>query len=78
MKKSILTLLLASVATLPFNQLSAYEYVTDTGGNGYDDCCRSICIVPAIGFAAAIVAGIIAVGVHNRSHSGHSSHSHSE
>lgn len=77
MKKWIVAALLAANILTTASKAEAVEYVTDTGGCGYEDCCRSICIIPAIGFAALMIAGIIAVGVHNRSSSGHG-HSHSE
>jgi hypothetical protein len=77
MKKCFIILTASALITSPLSKLHAYEYVTDTGGCGYEDCCRSVCIVPAIGFAALMLAGIIAVGLQNRSHGGHN-HSHSD
>ena len=54
----------------------AVEYCTDTGGCAYEDAYQSCCIAPAIAFALIAIAGIIAVGVHNRSSSSHN-HNHS-
>lgn len=50
----------------------AREYCTSTGGAAYESAYQSCCIAPAIGFALLAIAGIIAVGVHNRHHSSHS------
>jgi len=63
-----LTLFVMITHTLNIN---AREYCTDTGGCAYEDTYQSCCLAPAIAFALIAIAGIIAVGVHNRSHSDH-------
>lgn len=69
LKKSI-TLLTCS-AMLCMSSSDAIEYCTDTGGCAYEDAYQSCCIAPAIAFALIAIAGIIAVGVHNRSGCSH-------
>lgn len=56
---------------LCLNTSDGIEYCTDTGGCAYEDAYQSCCIAPAIAFALVAIAGIIAVGVHNRSGSSH-------
>jgi hypothetical protein len=77
--KSWITLLtlLALIGTSAQNA-NAYEYATDAGGYAYEDAVTSTCIAPAIVLALVAIAGIIAVGVHNRSHSSHSHNDHSD
>ncbi len=64
--------LLTCTAMLSFSSSEGIEYCTDTGGCAYEDAYQSCCIAPAIAFALVAIAGIIAVGVHNRSGSSHS------
>ena len=67
--------LLACSAMLCLHTSEGVEYCTDTGGSAYEDSYQSCCIAPAIAFALVAIAGIIAVGVHNRSGDTHG-HSH--
>lgn len=54
--------------------VSADEICTDNGGCGYDDCCRTSSLAPAIALGTIALVAIIAVAVQNTS--GHS-HCHS-
>lgn len=55
----------------------AKEYYTDSGGYAYEEAYQSCCLGPALVLALVAIAGIIAVGVHNRSSSNHN-HVHSD
>ncbi len=69
--------LLTVSAMLSNGSTEAIEYCTDTGGCAYEEAYESCCIAPAIAFALIAIAGIIAVGVHNRGDGGSSSiHAH--
>lgn len=70
LKKTIVLLTCSSM--LCMHSSEGIEYCTDTGGCAYEDAYQSCCIAPAIAFALVAIAGIIAVGVHNRSSSSHS------
>lgn len=70
LKKTIVLMTCASM--LSMQSSDGIEYCTDTGGCAYEDAYQSCCIAPAIAFALVAIAGIIAVGVHNRSSSSHS------
>lgn len=54
--------------------LQADEYCVDNGGCGYNDCCRSSSLAPAIALGTIALIAIVAVAVQNTS--GHS-HCHS-
>jgi hypothetical protein len=57
------------------HQLSAQEYVTDTGGCGYQECRRVPSLAPAIALGTIAIIAIVAVAVQNSNHHGHG-HSH--
>lgn len=65
----------AMIATSAHN-LSAQEYMTDTGGCGYQECCRVPSLAPAIALGTIALIAVIAVAVQNSSHH-HHGHSHS-
>ncbi len=73
-KWMVLTTLLAMVSTSGQGAF-AREYYTDAGGCAYEEAYQSCCYAPAIAFAIAAIAAVIAVGVHNRGKNGHA---HSE
>lgn len=76
MKKWKRLVALLTVSTLLYTTTpEAIEYCTDTGGCAYEEAYQSCCIAPAIAFAIIAIAGIIAVGVHNRGDSS-SIHAH--
>lgn len=56
------------------NGLVAQEFCIDNGGCGYDDCCRTSSLAPAIALGTIAIVAIVAVAVQNTS--GHS-HCHS-
>jgi len=71
--------LIASAALLTMlgssaGSLCADDYCVDNGGCGYEDCCRSSSLAPAIALGTIAVVAIVAVAVQNTS--GHS-HCHS-
>ena len=70
-KHSIACLTLAAMMSNPSHQIEAKEYCVDTGGGAYEAGYQTCCLAPAIALAVVLLAGIIAVGVHNRSHSEH-------
>lgn len=65
----------AMIATSAHN-LGAQEYMTDTGGCGYQECRRCPSLAPAIALGTIAVIAVIAVAVQNSSHH-HHGHSHS-
>lgn len=75
MKNRIVTMVcLIAVTSLSVSKVHSAEFVTDTGGAAYEDTYSACCISPAVVFAAALLAAIIAVGLHN-SGNGHG-HAH--
>ncbi|HEV8051585.1 MAG TPA: hypothetical protein VGP47_03755 [Parachlamydiaceae bacterium] len=54
--------------------LTADDCCVDNGGCGYDECCRSSSLAPAIALGTIAIIAIVAVAVQNTS--GHS-HCHS-
>lgn len=50
--------------------IQAEEFCCDNGGCGYDDCCRSTSLAPAIALGTIAIIAIVAVAVQNTS--GHS------
>jgi hypothetical protein len=77
-KSWIALLTLSAMVATSTENVNAYEYATDAGGYAYEDAVTSTSIAPAIVLALVAIAGIIAVGVHNRSHSSHNNHDHSD
>lgn len=71
-----LMFLLTAIAMLGTSgtSLQADEYCVDNGGCGYNDCCRSSSLAPAIALGTIALIAIVAVAVQNTS--GHS-HCHS-
>lgn len=69
--KRLLTLAtLVTMLGTSAGNLKADEYCVDNGGCGYDDCCRTSSLAPAIALGAIAIAAIVAVAVQNTS--GHS------
>ena len=50
------------------SSLKAQPYCSDVGGCGYEECCASPCIAPAIALGTIALVAIIAVAVQNSSH----------
>lgn len=50
----------------------AQRFCTDTGGCGYEEARQTSCTAPTVALGLVAIGAIIAVGVHNRSHSSHS------
>lgn len=73
-KKIIAAAALFAMLSTSANTLSADEYCVDMGGCGYEDCCRSCSLAPAIALGTIAIVAIVAVAVQNTS--GHS-HCHS-
>lgn len=68
---------LATVMTMAgssINSLNADDCTT-VAGCGYQECCASPCLTPAIALGAIAVVAIVAVALQN-SHGGHHHHSH--
>lgn len=63
-----------ALLTSSTGSLNAQEYCMDNGGCGYDECCRTSSLAPAIALGTIALVAIIAVAVQNTS--GHS-HCHS-
>ncbi len=70
-KKIIGFLAILAVVGGSVNQLAAEECYTDTGGCGYEECCRASSLAPAIALGAIAVVAIVAVAVQNTSGHGH-------
>lgn len=70
-KRWIICLVLTAMFSTSAGDANAREYYTDAGGYAYESCYQSSCIAPAIVLALVAIAGIIAVGVQNRSKSSH-------
>ncbi|MCE5317516.1 MAG: hypothetical protein LLG04_09195 [Parachlamydia sp.] len=58
------------------HSLNAQEYMTETGGCGYQECRRVPSLAPAIALGTIAIIAIVAVAVQNSSHH-HHGHSHS-
>jgi hypothetical protein len=74
LKKIIALAALCAMVGSASNCLTADEYCIDNGGCGYEACCRSSSLAPAIALGTIAVIAIVAVAVQNTS--GHS-HCHS-
>lgn len=73
-KKLIASAALLAMLSTSANDLHADEYCVDNGGCGYENCCRSCSLAPAIALGTIAIVAIVAVAVQNTS--GHS-HCHS-
>ena len=69
-----LAFLMTMLSTSSAAHLHAEECCVDNGGCGYDACCRSSSLAPAIALGTIAIVAIVAVAVQNTS--GHS-HCHS-
>lgn len=74
-KKIIGILALVAMFSSSTSQLVADEACVPVGGCGYEECCRSSTLAPAIALGAIAVVAIVAVAVQNTSGHGHC-HSH--
>jgi hypothetical protein len=72
-----LIFVIAALATFSTSTtiLQAEEYCIDNGGCGYDACCRSSSLAPAIALGTIAAIAIVAVAVQNTSGHAHC-HSH--
>ncbi len=68
-KKLLAVGAIVAMMSSPLN-VQADEFCCDTGGDGYDQCCRSTSLAPAIALGTIALVAIIAVAVQNTS--GHS------
>lgn len=68
---SLMALLVMFMST----RIEAQESCVDNGGCGYNECCRSTTLAPAIALGTILVVGMVAVAVQNTSGHGHC-HSH--
>lgn len=66
---------MAALAMLSSTTLRAEECCVDQGGCGYDACCRSSSLAPAIALGTIALIAIVAVAVQNTSGNAHC-HSH--
>lgn len=73
-KKIIASAILLSFIAIP-SPLKAVEYCADNGGCGYNDCCRTSSLAPAIALGTIALAAVVAVLVQNTSGSAHCNHS---
>lgn len=69
-KKLIALTAMAAMLGSSTGDLGAQEYCVDNGGCGYDECCRTSSLAPAIALGTIALVAIIAVAVQNTS--GHS------
>lgn len=76
LKKLFVLLTFSAVACLQPPSLSAAEYVTDTGGCGYQQCRKCPSIAPAVALGTIALVAIVAVALQNQSN-GHA-HAHSK
>lgn len=74
-KKFIFTLAALAMLSTSTNNLRAEECCIDNGGCGYDACCRSSSLAPAIALGTIAAIAIVAVAVQNTSGHAHC-HSH--
>jgi len=68
----------ATIMAMAFSAIEAdavYECTT-ISGCGYQECCSSPCLTPAIALGAIAIVAIVAVALQN-THGGHSHHTHS-
>jgi hypothetical protein len=72
--RRLIFVLLAAMAALCSTPSQAAEFCIDNGGCGYDECCRTSSLAPAIALGTIALVAIIAVALQNTS--GHS-HCHS-
>lgn len=61
---------LASLMAMLGSSVNADEFCADNGGCGYDECCRTSSLAPAIALGTIAIVAIVAVAVQNTS--GHS------
>lgn len=74
-KKSVALATFVAMIAASAHNLSAQEYMTDTGGCGYQECRRVPSLAPAIALGTIAIIAIVAVCVQNSQHH-HHSHSH--
>lgn len=70
LKHWITTAALLAMTMSTANQAHAEEFCADNGGCGYDECCRTSSLAPAIALGTIALVAIVAVAVQNTS--GHS------
>lgn len=71
-KKIVVSAVLLSFIGSP--NLKATEYCVDNGGCGYNDCCRTSSLAPAIALGTIALVAVVAVLVQNTSGSAHCHH----
>lgn len=64
---STLTAMMFSLAA----PLNAQEYCVDNGGCGYNECCRTSSLAPAIALGTIALIAIVIIAVQNTSGSAH-------
>lgn len=69
-------MIMAMLGGLFSDNLGAEEVCVDNGGCGYNECCRSTSLAPAIALGTILLVGVIAVAVQNTSGHTHC-HGHS-
>lgn len=69
-KRLIASALMVTMLSTSAGALSADECCAINGGCGYDECCRTSSLAPAIALGAIAIVAIVAVAVQNTS--GHS------
>jgi hypothetical protein len=74
MKKIVAYLTLFGMCALSSSKGLAQEYCVDNGGCGYDECCRTSSLAPAIALGTLALVAIVAVAIQNTT--GHA-HCHS-
>lgn len=73
-RKLIASTILLSFIAAPVTTQAA-EYCADNGGCGYNDCCRTSSLAPAIALGTIAIVAVVAVLVQNTSGSAHCNHS---
>lgn len=69
-KRLIASAALVTMLGASAGNMKADECCVDNGGCGYDECCRTSSLAPAIALGAIAIVAIVAVAVQNTS--GHS------
>ena len=75
LKKLVAITTVAAILSSPSNA-DAQVYQTGVGGCGYEECCTSPSIAPAVALGTIALIAIVAVAVQNSSHGHGHGHSH--
>jgi hypothetical protein len=74
-QKVVTCLALSCIFSFSSTKLCADEYCVDNGGCGYDECCRTSTLAPAIALGTIALVAAVAVAIQNTTGHAHC-HSH--